>query len=423
MSEVDPQARETATRIRWHEDELELVATEMVRLELNKQGANELERVRMAQVVLPVPRQREIKTWSAMHARLQPHIDRIRAKADSAPLLFSVETESKRSASVALESAAAVCAPLVASQMASEIAAQVTQAARSASPGLDEQAAPPAQAEVVRDAEPQAESALSQDEQPLSERAPEAAAVEHSSSAPQSAAAPSASALQTPSSVAVPESVTAMPSQETPLSSSEALAQEAPVASTAEPQAPQAAAVAPESAPESRPQRLAASTAPAGAQAVPQTVSLDPLMVEASLVAALQSPLVVQSLVDVFAQAMAKALSCLNVQVGQPSGASAASTRMRGNNIFPSRVLLAGFSTATAQALEQSLSGLCEVRIWRPNHGPQLFETLAKVCQVAVIPDEMEEGVDQDLRARNLVVIRHSGNINKLTERLEAVLS
>lgn len=146
---------------------------------------------------------------------------------------------------------------------------------------------------------------------------------------------------------------------------------------------------------------------------------LDPLMVEASLIAALQSPAVLQALEDSFSQAMAKSFAKISSQVNQgsvePPRESAGSREHR--------VLLAGFSPVTTREIETALQGHCEVRVWKPHQGLPLFQTLTKVCRVAVIPEEMDEDIDQDLRARNLVVIRHSGSASKLVERLDSVFS
>lgn len=146
---------------------------------------------------------------------------------------------------------------------------------------------------------------------------------------------------------------------------------------------------------------------------------LDPLMVEASLIAALQSPAVLQALEDSFSQAMAKSFAKLSNQVTQGAIEPSREPASTGER----RVLLAGFSPVTAKEMEAALQGHCEVRVWKPHQGLHLFQTLSKVCQVAVIPEEMDEDIDQDLRARNLSVIRHSGNVTKLVERLDAVFS
>lgn len=138
-------------------------------------------------------------------------------------------------------------------------------------------------------------------------------------------------------------------------------------------------------------------------------------MVEASLLAALHSSAEANALVELFSKSMAEAFSRMSERGSQPQGPVAP----RSTN---ARVLLAGFAPNVAKGLEDSIRALCDVRSWRPAQGPQLFETLAKMCNVAVIPDEMDDEVDSDLRSRNLLVIRHGGSSAKLLERLESVL-
>lgn len=137
------------------------------------------------------------------------------------------------------------------------------------------------------------------------------------------------------------------------------------------------------------------------------------LALEAAMLAALQSPAVADALVEVFGRAMAKAFSRMSGE-GRPQVEEAVSPPRR-----EQRVLLAGFPTPQVKSLEDVLRRSFDVRVWRPGQGPQLFETLAGMCSVAVIPEASGEDVDEALRRFQLQILRHEGSAERLAERLE----
>jgi hypothetical protein len=298
----------SSSRIRWDNQELDQVAARMHQLLAADPQLGPLEAVRRAQACLPAERQRDIKTWALMQARLQPKLDALDAQVASEPGLSAATLTEP-----AIPARHEVAEGVVGVPLSTELPAmRVDEAVEAGVPALD------AQAEAVT-------------------------AAAH---APAVAAAP----------VAPPQVVPGL--------------------------------------------------------------SPDTLMAEAAFVAALRSPAVESALVEVFGRAMSKAFARLSER-----GAAADEPETATPKHAQSRALLAGFAAPMAKGLEEGIHSLCEVRVWRPNQGPQLFETLAKVCNVAVVPDEMDDEVVSDLRARNLIVIRHSGSAAKLYDRLEQVLS
>jgi hypothetical protein len=143
-------------------------------------------------------------------------------------------------------------------------------------------------------------------------------------------------------------------------------------------------------------------------------VTVDPLVIEAALVAALQSPAVEEALVELFARTMAKAL--LRASAGGDGRAAPAHPPRQPST---PRVLLAGFPEPQQKALADALSASFEVRSWKPANGPQLFQTLVKLCKIVVFPEDADDEVDAGLKDMDVRVIRHAGNTSRLIERIE----
>lgn len=286
------------TRIRWDDKELGQVAAKMLEIQQAAPQTSLLDAVRQAQQVLPVNRQREIKTWAALESRLQPKLSELKAHytQQEAPAELKVANDM----------------PQV-TEVREAPGASVTVGAPAEDP------APPA-------------------------KEPDSGVRKRVAVAPQD-----------------PKPLADMPAVGTPL--------------------------------------------------------LDPLMVEAALLAALQSPAVSQALVGLFSRTMSEAFSRLSER-GAPEAVAASDAPTR-----DARVLLAGFSTPETGVLEENLRSRYDVRTWRPTQGPQLFETLVKLCRIAVLPKETDDEVDAALKARGVVVLRHEGAATKLLERLDTLSS
>jgi hypothetical protein len=146
-------------------------------------------------------------------------------------------------------------------------------------------------------------------------------------------------------------------------------------------------------------------------QAPRAAATLDAAAIEAVLLAALQSPAVEEALVELFARTMAKALLRTGTGEARPLPAQPLKAPAR-------RVLLAGFPEPTQKALMEALGESFDVRTWKPTNGPQLFQTLARLCRVVVFPEDADEEVDASLKDMDVRVIRHAGNAGRLIERL-----
>ena len=160
------------------------------------------------------------------------------------------------------------------------------------------------------------------------------------------------------------------------------------------------------------------STSPATSEALETTrgPAFDPLQLEAAWLVTLQSPLVEQALVELMSKAMTRAFSTLS------AGDTFEASRHAPKGSPEVRVLVAGFDSSRSGAIEQALEETCEVRIWKPGQPQQVFETLAKICTVAVIAESMPEEVDEFLKSRGVVVLRHEGSPGRLAERIVEAL-
>ncbi|WP_157264293.1 hypothetical protein [Azohydromonas aeria] len=158
---------------------------------------------------------------------------------------------------------------------------------------------------------------------------------------------------------------------------------------------------------------------PAAARAA--AAGLDPLRLEAALVAALQSPAVEAVLVELFTRTLAQAVARVGIAPVQAAEEAPARAVVNGAGGGGQRVLLAGFPEAQQRALSEALGGRFEVRAWRPAQGPQLFETLARLCGVVVVPEDADDSVDADLKHLDVRVVRHAGQASRLAERIGAL--
>ena len=86
-------------------------------------------------------------------------------------------------------------------------------------------------------------------------------------------------------------------------------------------------------------------------------------------------------------------------------------------------VLPAGFPGQIGKGIESELRGQFDVRSWTPGQGPQMFDTLTRLCSVAVIPEEAEDEMSETLKQRDMQVLRHTGSPQRLVERLSTMLS
>jgi hypothetical protein len=367
---------EKQSRVRWDDQELSRLAAVMAPRLLADPQLHPLDAVRVAQGCLEAHRRRELKAWSLVEGRLQPKLEEAMARlralsaqpaADEGPL------QPGSAAPLVHEQPVDVCpdAPSLPAMPMQAVAAvpDAGSANAGASPfneASDEVQVRSSEADVAEPATAQ-EPGHSLD-------------LFGTPTAPHDAAPANAVAAQ-------------------PLA--ERMELKAPAAGGSSGFV-ESAAVAP--APGQRGESLPAAA----------SVAVDPLVIEAALVAALQSPAVEEALVELFARTMSKAL--LRASTGGDVRAVPAHLPRQ-----PSarRVLLAGFPEPQQKALMDALSASFEVRSWKPSNGPQLFETLAKLCKIVVFPEDADDEVDARLKDMDVRVIRHAGNTNRLIERIE----
>lgn len=134
---------------------------------------------------------------------------------------------------------------------------------------------------------------------------------------------------------------------------------------------------------------------------------------ESALVVALQSPAVEDAFAKVVGRAVARAVDERGQEASRQS-----SEANRGDQ----RVLLAGFPAQMAKGLEDELRSKFDVRKWSPAQGMQVFETLTKLCNVAVIPEDSDDEIGDVLKGRALTVLRHEGSTARLADRLSTLM-
>lgn len=117
----------------------------------------------------------------------------------------------------------------------------------------------------------------------------------------------------------------------------------------------------------------------------------------------------VDTALDALSQALGKAFSDEHDGVLGQDG---------GEGLDPdAKIFVAGFAGNEQKAIENALSRF-DVRVWKPSQGVQMFESMAKACTVAVIPESMGEEVDDMLRSLKIKVLHHEGSTSRLAERI-----
>ena len=365
---------EKQSRVRWDEQELSRLAAVMAPRLLADPQLHPLNAVRAAQDCLEPHRRRELKAWSLVEGRLQPKLDeaiaRLRALS-SLPAAGDGSLQSDGATPLVIEPVDVPDAPLLPAMPLEALAAIPDVSSANSDAATSDEATDDIQA-----------------------RSGEADVAE-----PATAQEPghSLDLFGTPTAPHDTAPANAVATQ--------------PLAERAEARAPAASgsrgvveSVAEASAPGQRSEPVPAAA----------PVTVDPLVIEAALVAALQSPAVEEALVDLFARTMSKAL--VRATTGGDGRAVPAHVPRQPS---AQRVLLAGFPEPQQKALVDALSPSFEVRSWKPVNGPQLFQTLARLCKVVVFPEDADDEVDAGLKDMDVRVIRHAGNTSRLIERIE----
>jgi hypothetical protein len=365
---------EKQSRVRWDDQELSRLAAIMAPRLLADPQLHPLDAVRAAQDCLEPHRRRELKAWSLVEGRLQPKLDEALARLRTLPAQRDADA-----------------GPLQPGDAASLVGEVVDVCDAPSLPAVSREALA-----AVPDAGSAKADALGSDEASGEDQARsseadvvEPATVQEGGHSLDLFGTPTAPHDEAPANVVTAQSL------------AERVEAKASAASGSD-GAVESAAGAP--APGQRGEPVPATAA----------VTMDPLVIEAALIAALQSPAVEEALVELFARTMSQAL-----QRASTGGDGRAAPAHPPRQPSAQRVLLAGFPEPQQKALADALSAGFEVRSWKPTHGPQLFQTLAKLCKIVVFPEDADDEVDAGLKDMDVRVIRHAGNTSRLIERIE----
>lgn len=150
-------------------------------------------------------------------------------------------------------------------------------------------------------------------------------------------------------------------------------------------------------------------------------IAADPLQFEAALLVALQSPMVEQALADLMGAAMARAFERFSAS---HSGGALAEDPPRDGRTGTSdvRVLVAGFPDSQAKAMVSALDSQFDVRLWKPHQTPQMLDAAARICVLAIVPEEAPEDFQEHLVGLGLQVLRHEGSVGRLAGRVTEAL-
>ena len=361
---------EKLSRVRWDDQELSRLAAVMAPCLLADPRLHPLDAVRQAQDCLEPHRRRELKAWSLVEARLQPKLDEAMARLKAIPAQLAVEES--------------VSPP---SDVTSLVDGAVEGTHAQPLPGL-----PLQPVAAALDA-----GSASADEVHFSYGAPEEVQEDGSQA-----------------DVVPPDGTPADDLSLDLFGTQPALndtSDDATGTRTLDERATEMAPVA------SDIMRSAAEKSVTGEQREPvpaaAPVTVNPLAIEAALVVALQSPAVEQALVELFSRTMSAAL-----QRATAGDAHAVPTPAF-NPVSEQRVLLAGFAEPQRKALMDALSASFEVRAWNPSSGPQVFQTLVKLCKIVVFPEDADDEAEAGLKDMEVRVIRHAGSTSRLLERIE----
>lgn len=155
------------------------------------------------------------------------------------------------------------------------------------------------------------------------------------------------------------------------------------------------------------------------AEPLKPTPALDPLQFEAALLVAFQSPVVERALADLMGAAMAQAFARFTASQGNPAPAEEA---QRTPGVTQGRVLVAGFPDSQAKAMVSAMEGAFEVRVWKAHQTPQMLAASARICTLAIVPEDAPDDFQEHLAGLGLKVLRHEGSVGRLAERVSDAL-
>ena len=153
-----------------------------------------------------------------------------------------------------------------------------------------------------------------------------------------------------------------------------------------------------------------------------QSNAVSPAALEAALLAALDSPLVAARLNALAEQALTDALTAALAKVnavGPLAGSNVAGATAALTAPPDSRVLVVGLTAEQAQALAAQTRRAVELRFWRPGETREQLQSVARSCQLIILMSEaVDSDVDAFLESLPVRLLRHSGSVARLRERL-----
>ena len=150
--------------------------------------------------------------------------------------------------------------------------------------------------------------------------------------------------------------------------------------------------------------------------------AVSPAVLEAALLAALDSPAVAARLSALAEHAIAEALA---TALANKTGAAGALLG-EGGSTPPSqpaasrpKVLVVGLTAEQAQTLVARAGQVADLRFWRPGETREQLQSVARACQVIVLMSEaVDPDVDVFLQSLPVRLIRHGGSVARLRDRL-----
>ena len=150
------------------------------------------------------------------------------------------------------------------------------------------------------------------------------------------------------------------------------------------------------------------------------TAQIGTQALEQALLAALARPALQERLAAVLVGALGQALHALQAVPAAAEPEAAAVAPPPGPR---PKVLVAGLEPTEANALTEAFGDKLNLRYWRPSESKDQLRSLARVCAVAVV---MVEAVDAEveslLKSMHLRLIRHSGNVARLKQKLHELV-
>lgn len=379
--------KDTKTRVRWTESEKRALAAELVRLEVAEPALGKMQALGHAQLHLPEGRRRQVPTWAAVRDLLERYLAEAKASAAAEPTHEQAAGDTHASA-----------------------AGQGGEPAKAVSPA--DRAQPENQDDAVPAAadRPQASPAASAD----------ATAVAADPAAePERVADGQLPAATTEPTAHEPSLRAAVPALR--LEVSHARAASAALDPAAGSDAPSPFALAMARAIEEQFHQIALLGARSIEQALLGALSSDAVAERVSRLVDRAVEQAAQRLVDAAARAGTSALG-VAARESRTTSQPAVEPTKAAPHVRP-KILVIGLEPPQANEVAEALSDKLDMRYWRVGETLDQLRSQARVCSVAVIVSEdSQPQLEALLKPTHVRIVRHSGGVKRLRERLVELL-